>query len=510
MTTFLDKNEKRDLDILYHLYSEDKLWSAEELATVANCSVKSVTSSVSTLNELISEYDLDCWIQIERHLGIRLCTDSYASIYHLESLYIQNTITYQLMDKLFHERDLSITKLQDAFFLSRSSIYRKLAIIETFILSNGFNFSKTELTITGPEASIREFFYLFYISIADDHFWPFKTVSQAHLENKLVKIEEASHFKLSYAEKLRVLYRLAINSVRYQQKHYVLELPDIVKIAPNLEVELAAAAEYFMEGIPVKYQQLEYQYLSLVYLTYANTIEVNNTLGIEEAVDWNRKEKTKAYELVAELLDKMSNIYPQLDLSEYFASSLFIYKLISVANYALLYPMLDVDLDLNDRWNKRFRSLTFSSLERPKFTEVLWELIVEIHEENNRELINPHHVFYFIYSVFNQSLDLHIFENTLKIKLIMEAGYLSESELKEKLARLLGNDAKIVTSDIRNDEKEPYDLIISDLPFLTIDYPDAKQQYIWAFPPMKRDWQNIKMMTEMLSFDSQKEKDASV
>ncbi|WP_314062174.1 helix-turn-helix domain-containing protein [uncultured Vagococcus sp.] len=503
MTTFLDKNEKRDLDILYYLYSEDKLWSAEELSKVANCSVKSVTSSVSKLNELILDHDLDCWIQTERHLGIRLCTNSYASIYHLESLYIQNTITYQLMDKVFHGKDLSITKLQHIFFLSRSSIYRKLSIIENFIVSNGFEFSKTELTISGPESSIREFFYLFYISLADDFFWPFQTVSQVYLEDKLAKIEELSNFKLSYAEKLRILYRMAINSVRYQQKHYIVDLPAIVEVSPNLDFELKASAEIFLEGIPIKHHELEYKYLSLVYLTYANTIEVNDTLGIKEAVAWNKETHTKAYDLVAELLRRMEKLYPQLDLKERFSSTNFIYKLISVANYALMYPKLDVDLDLNDRWNKRFRSLTFSSLDRPKFTQVLWELIVEMHKENQKELINPHHVFYFIYSVFSQTIDLHLFENSLKIKLIMEAGYLSESELKEKLGRFLGNDVKIMTSEVRHDETIPYDLVISDLPFLTIDYVAVKQQYIWAFPPMTRDWQNIKMIAEMLQLSSE-------
>ncbi len=73
----------------------------------------------------------------------------------------------------------------------------------------------------------------------------------------------------------------------------------------------------------------------------------------------------------------------------------------------------------------------------------------------------------------------------------------------------------VVTAELIADTK--YEVIIKNekaehrrFAFLTIDYPDAKQQYIWAFPTMNRDWQNIKMMTEMLSFDSQKEKDASV
>lgn len=498
MTTFLDKNEKRDLDILYHLYSEDRVWSAEELGKLTNCSIKSVTSSVSALNALILTYDLDCWIQTERHLGIRLITSSYASIYHLESLYIQNTITYQLMDTLFHGRDLSIEKLQRDFFLSRSSIYRKLTSIEKFINSNGFVFSKTELTISGPESSIREFFYLFYISLAEDYFWPFKTVSQIYIKDKLDKITAVSNFDLSYAEKLRILYRMAINSVRYQQKKYITELPEIVKVAPNQDYGLTVSADFFLESIPFEHRELEFNYLRLVYLTYANTIDATGTLGIEEAVIWNRKEKTKAYELVTELLTKMTKLYPELELSAFFSSPVFLYKLLSVANYALLYPNLDVDLDLNDRWNKRFRSLTFSSLDRPKFTEVLWQLIEEIHAENKQVLINPHHVFYFIYSVFSQTLNLHMFENTLKIKLIMEAGYLSESELKEKLGRFLGNNAQIVLSDIRNDEGAAYDLVISDLPHLTIDYKKAKQDYIWAFPPTKRDWANIKLIAEML------------
>ncbi len=502
MASFLDKNEKRDLEILYFLYSEDKTWSIEQLASLANCSIKSVSSTISKLNELISNYDLNCWIQIEKHTGVKLWADSYISIYQLENIYIKNTITYQLINKLFHEKNLSIIKLQNFFFLSRSSIYRKLAVIEKLVQNNGFNFSKTELTITGSESNIREFFYLFYISLIDDHLWPFETVSRTYLEEKLNKIEQISKFKLSYSEKIRILYRMAVNTVRYQQKHYIVELPEIVQIAPNLESELVLAKKYILDGIPVEHHQLEYDYLSLVYLTYANTIEVNNLLGIDEAVAWNKEKKTEAYMFVSELFSRITRLYPQLDLKKYFSSSLFIYKLISVTNYALLHPNINVDLNLNDRWNKRFRSVMFSSINRPKFTEVLWESIVDIHDKSPKEMINPHHIFYFIYSVFSQFVDLYLFENPLNIKLIMEAGYLSENVLKDKLSRFLGDDVKIVISNIRHDETVSYDLVISDLLSLTIDYTKAKHQYIWVFPPVERDWQNIKMIIETLRLSS--------
>lgn len=498
MATFLDKNEKRDLEILYHLYSEDRVWSAEELAKLAQCSLKSIVNSVASLNEVIAKYDLDCVIQSERHSGIHLIAESYESVYRLKTRYVQNTVTYQLMDTIFHGRRLSIEKLQQEFFLSRSTIYRKLSTIEKLVNENGFEFSKTELTITGSEASIREFFYLFYVSLTDDDYWPFPSVSYDYLEGKLAKIVKQASLTINNAEKLRLLYRMAVNAVRYQQKMYVTELPSNVQVAPNLEFNLDGAEELMLEGIPLQHKALEFRYLTLLYMTYANSVEVDETLEIEASISWHQSQGTKAYRLVDEFLKRMAEAYPEQEAKGAFSAPVLVYKLLSVAGYALLYPRLDVDLGISDRWNKRYQSLTYSSIERPKFTDVLWQLISTMHDEQPDELINPHHVFYFIYSVFSQTMNLKEFERPLTIKLVMEVGYLSESELKDKLYRLLPTNIEIVTSDTRFDEDVMYDLIISDLPHLVLDYPKSAYQYIWAFPPAQRDWQNIKQLIEMI------------
>ncbi|MFD1901986.1 helix-turn-helix domain-containing protein [Enterococcus termitis] len=82
-----------------------------------------------------------------------------------ESLFIKDTISYRLIDLIFHEQGYSLADLADIFYVSTSTIYRKLKNLAEYFNENGLTLNMNNFVISGPEHAIREFFYRFYWSV---------------------------------------------------------------------------------------------------------------------------------------------------------------------------------------------------------------------------------------------------------------------------------------------------------------------------------------------------------
>ncbi|MBP1040072.1 helix-turn-helix domain-containing protein [Vagococcus sp. BWB3-3] len=499
MNSFFSTSEKRTLDILEYLYSENKTWFLPEIASAIHCSIKSVSQSISILNNLVEENNLTCSIFLEDKGGVYLQTDSYAEIHLLKILFVRTTASYQLLDKIFQSPNVTIDQLQEELFLSRSTIYRKLEIIEQVLLKNKLTLSKTTLTIEGDETAIREFFYVFYFSLVDPNIWPFKTISSSVLKNGLGTFQLESKLELTSTEKLQLIYRSAINTIRYQQQRFVQEFPIDIYVADNIKEGFSNVDKNLLARIPAKHQEMEKKYLTYLYVTYPSTEIFEDPSQIRAIVNWHKHNNSDAYYLVSTLLQHIETAYPEMKEKSLFTSNEFLYKLISVANYGLLFPHLYVELALNDRWDRRLRTLSFSSLDQPKFTKILWDAISAITESVTFPLINPSHVFYFIYSIFSQYLDLKYFESSISVKIVLEVGYLAEELLSRELQSIFPQKIFVETSKINYDHKTHYDLIISDLDYLASNYSNSLKRYVLNYPPSNRDIGALKNIIEELS-----------
>ncbi|MBE9389947.1 helix-turn-helix domain-containing protein [Vagococcus salmoninarum] len=497
MELFLSKNEKRAIAILEFLYSEEKNFIVQDIALTVNCSTNSVNESLIFLNRLLKTYNVpDISLNVEKG-SIFLKADNYSSVHYLKILTIQESTSYKILDEIFQDSQLTIETIERKLYLSRSTIYRKLNMLEKLLNDSGLKFSKKDLTIIGNEATIREFFYNYYLSFAHLAIWPFKTIDRNNLKSKLVYFQKQSKVVLTTAEELQLTYRLAINTIRYQQKKFIDHLPSNVTIAPIVKEVLMNVRVIFQDRVPVLYQKKEEEYLYLLYVTYPSLKIFSDSKQVKEAVYWHEKTKSSAHYLVSELLNELIRVFPSI--KNNVSSDEVQYKLLSVANYALLYPNLNVELGFSSRWDRRFQSISLLSIDQPLFTKVLWNIITTINTNVNLPLINPNHVFYFIYSILSQCLDLKLFEETISVKIILEVGYLIEDEFASKFQSLLLQNTYIVTSRTQDDELVHYDLVISDLEYLLIDYKNAKKKYVASYPPVQRDISNLKSIVEELS-----------
>lgn len=505
MASFLDKKEQRDLKILNLLYSDDRWWTGDELAKAANCSIETALKSVETLTYLADDLDNVYSITSQKNRGSCLTLTPNCSYARIESLYYRQTITYQLLDLIFQRRDLTMDELSEELFLSRSTLYRKLKNIEEILNNNNLRLDKNTLTVQGDELYLREFYYIFYWSIVHTEDWPFANVRQEIITYRINTFTQEGLLTISAIEKAQIAFRLAINFIRYQHKHFITTLPSEVVIDAEREVLLTEISAFFTANVPPTHQMREIKYLSLIIVTYPYLGEYNNEVSLKNIVNWHREQETLTYQVTDLLIKKLCKIYPNPALKEQLQQPKVLFLLYSAANYALLFPKMGAHDKIASNWYKQMANF---EKEHPSFYHNLEKTILEIYqtEAYHDYLMTPYYSFYTIYNIFNYSLDITSFEEAISIKLISAGNPINELALSERLQQQMKYHLLISTSQGRDDSKEVFDLLISDVPLEGKDRPKARMDYIWDAPPSNRDWQNLNQIISDLVLNKKEER----
>ncbi len=490
MDQLLEKRERRDLKILSLLYSEERWWSAEELAQRSDCSVGSANKSVSSLSQMAEHFEHAYEIISQKNRGIILLASSNYSISRLESLYYRETISYQIIDKIFQSNDLTIEKLMDDLFLSKSTLYRKLKSIEFIFNQNSLVLDKNTLKLKGSEINIREFFFVFYWSIVRSEEWPFTNVKEELFSYRLKELSQETGLILSSVEYLQMQYRMAINFIQQQKKQFITELPDIVQLDPYRLAFFSKIGEAMTANVPLVYKKMEFDYLGLIFSTYPYMPDSPDENYLQKIVDWYQKNNSLTYIVTNDFLNQVMARYPEESLTKPLKQPKVMFMLFSTASYALLFPNLFMQDELTSTWRKQLKRF---EQQTPNFYQTIKDIIYGIQQSDRYKgkLMHPFYSLYSILSIFSQNFDLYAFENTIKLKLICAADPISENTLSDMLRTRVSQNVIIANSNTRDDAKVHYDLLLSDIKFAEGQGPLADESYIWDFPPSNRDWNNL-------------------
>lgn len=495
MDQLLEKRERRDLKILSLLYSEERWWSAEELAQKSDCSVGSANKSVSSLSQMAENFDNAFEIISQKNRGIILLASSNYSISRLEGLYYQETTSYQIIDKIFQGNDLTIEKLMDDLFLSKSTLYRKLKSIDFVFNKNNLQLDKNNLKLIGSEMNIREFFFIFYWSIVRSEKWPFTHVKEELFSYRLKELNQETGLTLSSVEFLQMQYRMAINFIQHQKKQFITELPDNVLLDPYRLAFFNNIGEAMIANVPPAYKKNEFNYLGLIFATYPYMPDTPDEGYLQKIVDWYKETNSMTYAVTNELLTQVMERYPDNSLIKPLKQPKVMFMLFSTASYALLFPNLYMQDELTSTWRKQLKHF---EQQTPHFYHIIKEIVYGIQQSDpyKGRLMHPFYSLYSILSIFSQNFDLYAFENTVKIKLICAADPISEVSLSDMLRSRVSHNVIIAKSNMRDDTKIKYDLLLSDIKFPQGQGPLANHSYIWDFPPSDRDWNNLDIILD--------------
>lgn len=227
------------MNILRILY-EDADWNDYEmLAQKMVLDKKTVSKTIKEMLEISKEAVNT--VLIEKGKGIKFIGDK--SVYKKIQLeLVQNSFSFNFLLELFLSKEVNITKFSSAFFISESTIRRKMTSfnkelerLDIKIASRkGYAFFK------GKETQIRHIAYQFFWRIYRGSFWPFQSVDENLMRDFVIKmLNYADKYTLKEVTTKEWMYVAAINIIRFRNGFQVTEA--------DMPKELIRVNEMFVE-----------------------------------------------------------------------------------------------------------------------------------------------------------------------------------------------------------------------------------------------------------------------
>ncbi|MGX7151125.1 helix-turn-helix domain-containing protein [Enterococcus ureasiticus] len=472
------------------LYNNERWFTEKELSKIGKCSSDATYRTLNLLRQI--KYDQNDSLEIisKKNKGFFLQVTPLHSIGETESLFIKDTISYRLIDLIFQEQGYTLADLADIFYVSTSTIYRKLKSLATYFNENGLTLNMNNFVISGPEYLIREFFYRFYWSVIKSSQWPFKSISFEDISESYDRKMAAMSFQLTETERLQFLYRLAINQIRYEHQHFIITAPDKYVVDPYLQRYSYYMKPFIKANVPSTYQTNEWTFLALILISNPVFDELHGDYEIK--VKWHKKKKTLAYVFAISLIHSYKRRNERL---VFINENKLIFKLISSYIYTVIFSDLTIHhstipnvLDSIEETNRPFF----------KQSQLIMKSVLHLFPKS-RIHFDQDYLLYNILLIFSSSINIQDIKKEIFVKLICTVEPLSEEYLSQKLLKQSSHNLIIHTGTKQQVYNEQYDLLLSDFHFDEQDHPLASNIYIWDFPPNERDWKNIFALIESIA-----------
>lgn len=478
----MDNQEKRSLLFLRTLYNNERWFTEKELSKIGKCSSDATYRTLNLLRQI--KYDQNDSLEIisKKNKGFFLQATPLHSIGETESLFIKDTISYRLIDLIFHEQGYTLADLADIFYVSNSTIYRKLKSLADYFAENGLTLNMNNFVISGPEHIIREFFYRFYWSVIKSSQWPFKTISFEELSSNYDKKMAAMTFQLTETERLQFLYRLAINQIRYQHQHFITLTPDKDVIDPYLQRYSHYMKPFIKPDVPSVYQVNEWTFLALILISNPVFDELHGDYEIK--VKWHKKQKTLAYVFAISLIHSYKRRNENL---VFINKTKLIFKLLSSYIYTMAFSDLTIHHSNIPSVLESIKETNHAFFEQ---SQLIMKSILHLFPKS-RVHFDQDYLLYNIILIFSSSINIQDIKKEVIVKLVCTVEPLSEEYLRQKLIKQSNHNLIVYTGTKQQTNEEHYDLLLSDFHFDHGEHSSASNIYIWDFPPNDRDWKNI-------------------
>lgn len=219
----IKKNKSYNLYVIQAL-SVNTDNTLDTLANTLQLSPSSVKRLVDDINiDLAQSTTLECQIvkEIDSYVLFYQNNKDPAIIYHsLKLLYLNQSISFQLLLKLIVDPLSDIPSLKDSLYISNSHFYRILTSLTKFLNQFGLSLTtiKGNLQITGDEILIRSTLLVILASAHQAISWPFNFPKE-QITNTIGFVTLSKHFPLSVQSPL--LYLLALTDTRLKQNFYL-------------------------------------------------------------------------------------------------------------------------------------------------------------------------------------------------------------------------------------------------------------------------------------------------
>lgn len=239
---FSKKNYKK-LELLKYLIKHPMQNNLKTISIVLDSSITSTKRLILDLNnDLILYFSKDIYVEINlTSVSLINSADYYSSIDLVEILnmsYLKESIPFQILLLLFNDKDISINKITDTLYISRSFFYKTIDMLINPMKGWHIEFNLASKPNSAKLLAKQEHFRSFYSSFFWITFkqmdWPFESKEQALIRSY---ISDPNFSFLSPSKLRRIEIYLAITNKMIKEKQFIKLSKDNKRLLQCVSVE---------------------------------------------------------------------------------------------------------------------------------------------------------------------------------------------------------------------------------------------------------------------------------
>lgn len=279
MRSILSTSQKRQLNIIERIYDEESI-SINKLSKILHVSEKTIRQDIQDLNNLIKPSQ----ISISPILGLSLKTISEMSIESIYSLFLFNSIEFEIIEKIFFKKFLSLDTLAESLFISVSTLRRLILNINKSLHNIHFRIDPKTLDLIGNETQICNFMIHYFDEKYRDSFMIFPKIQLNVLDKLFLTFFKQEQIDINYPdlEKLRNWSMVILTRIKNGHRFsYTKEKHDKLpkKIISNLLIKSLFKAVFSITLTPDVFYQTFYYFFNT---NYCKTFEQLKELSAKD------------------------------------------------------------------------------------------------------------------------------------------------------------------------------------------------------------------------------------
>ncbi len=159
-----DKQYKRQMRLLNYLKKVHSSVSITELSRELSCSAPTLRSDIKSLNLKMPENFV---IKYQEREGVTFTYPEWSSIDFCIMDLAKQSLSFQLIDNIFRQRNFSFLQAMEQLFISESTLRKTIHHMNQVLKEYQIAISPVDLQFTGRETDIRFFLFSFYSDFRD-------------------------------------------------------------------------------------------------------------------------------------------------------------------------------------------------------------------------------------------------------------------------------------------------------------------------------------------------------
>lgn len=212
----LNVSDNRRLQLVEKLSATSAPIRLEELSEYLNASARVLKEDIAYFRKNTTDFDIRLTKQ-----GVLL---KYAENKGLKNIYqkvLSQSTAYQLLETIFLSEGKTIAELKDLLFVSRSTLYRLINVINEHISQFDFQIQTNPCVILGDEKRIRSYFYRYFYEKYSFISWPFLAIDEEIMDKFLTFHLGMTQMNNDFAYYSKFKIITTVNLIRFKNKHYV-------------------------------------------------------------------------------------------------------------------------------------------------------------------------------------------------------------------------------------------------------------------------------------------------